>query len=283
VKELRQISLGCFGQGQGRIREIPGEILQLERLEYLNLYGQPIETPPPEIVEQGVDAIKNYWRGQKGVGVDYLRDAKRFKDDRNLAREAAGPRQVFVSYSWVPESDAVVDEIEKALADQGIRLLRDRNEIKYRAGIREFMQDLGHDKAVIVVLSKAYLESKSCMFELTEIAERGDLRGRVFPIIMPDAKIYNAADRLRYVKFWEEQKQELEHAMRQVGLENLQGIREELDLFAKIRGTVAGLVDILGDMNALTLEQHKRTNFADLVRALNDPAYSSTRTNSAIT
>ena len=100
----------------------------------------------------------------------------------DLAVALTSPKQVFVSYSWGPESDAIVDDIEKALAEHDIRLLRDRNEIKYRDGIREFMRNLGHGRAVVVVLSRAYLESKSCMFEVTEIAENGDLRGRVFPL-----------------------------------------------------------------------------------------------------
>ncbi len=97
------------------------------------------------------------------------------------------------------------------------------------------MRNLGQGRAVVVVLSRAYLESKSCMFELTEIAEKGDCAAAFFPIVLPDAKIHNAADRLHYAKFWEEKKKELDSGMKQVGGENLHGIREELDLFAKIR------------------------------------------------
>jgi hypothetical protein len=177
---------------------------------------------------------------------------------RDPLTASAVQKQVYVSYSWVPESNSVVDEIERALAQHDIRLLRDRNEIKYREGIQAFTRNLGQGNAIMVVLSKAYLESKSCMFELTEIAEHGNVCNRVFPIVMPDAKIYSAADRLRYVKFWEEKKNELDAEMKQVAGENLHGIREELDLFAKIRSTIAAITDILGDMNALSLEQHRR-------------------------
>lgn len=186
----------------------------------------------------------------------------------HLLAPSTTQKQVYVSYSWIPDSNAIIDEIEKALAKHDIRLFRDRNEIKYRQGIREFVRNLGRGNAIVVVLSKAYLESKSCMFELTEIAEHGNVRGRVFPIVMPDANIYSAADRLRYVRFWEEKRNDLDAEMKQVGGENLHGIREELDLFAKIRATIAGITDILGDMNALTLEQHRATNFADVVRAV---------------
>jgi hypothetical protein len=46
------------------------------------------------------------------------------------------------------------------------------------------------------------------------------------------------------------------------------GIREELDLFAEIRNTIAKIIDILSDMNALSPNQHQGSNFVSLTRAL---------------
>ncbi len=56
--------------------------------------------------------------------------------------------------------------------------------------------------------------------------------------------------------------------MKKVGGQYLEGIREELDLYVKIRTTIAGIVDILGDMNALTPAQHQGAHFTELLRAL---------------
>ena len=63
-------------------------------------------------------------------------------------------------------------------------------------------------------------------------------------------------------------KKELDEEMKGVGGEYLEGIREEIDLYAKIRQTMASLLDILGDMNALTLQQHKDAEFSDVIKAL---------------
>ncbi len=185
------------------------------------------------------------------------------RDDLSSVRE-----EVFVSYSWAQESNAAVDQIEKALREHDIRLIRDKNEIKYKDAIGIFMRDLGRGKAIVVVLSKAYLESKNCMFELTEIADSGNFRGRVFPIVLPDAKIYAPEDRLIYIGFWEQKIAHLKSGMQRVGSENLQGIREDLDLYVKIRNTLARIADILGDMNTLTLEEHRKSNFLELRRGL---------------
>jgi hypothetical protein len=177
-------------------------------------------------------------------------------------------KEVFVSYAWTDESTAIVDTLQEALKGSDIVLIRDKNQMRYRDSIRDFMKRIGRGKCIVVVLSKKYLESPNCMFEMTEIADRGDIRDRVFPIVLDDATIYNAIDRLRYIQYWEQKKEELDAAMKEVSGEHLQGIREELDLFAKIRGTIAQIVDILSDMNALSPDQHQGSNFDSLLRGL---------------
>lgn len=176
--------------------------------------------------------------------------------------------QVFVSYAWSPESTAIVDKLQEAFKGREIILSRDKNDVHYKDSIRDFMGKIGRGKCIVVVLSKRYLESENCMFELTEIAGEGNVRDRVFPIILDDAKIYDGLGRIRYIHYWEQKKKELDTAMKQVSGEDLQGIREELDLFAKIRSTIAQIVDILGDMNALTPDQHLGSNFDLLFKAL---------------
>jgi hypothetical protein len=53
----------------------------------------------------------------------------------------------------------------------------------------------------VATLSKIFLWyypfSCNCMFELIEIAQNGDFYDRIFPIVLPDAQIYNPKDRLK--------------------------------------------------------------------------------------
>jgi RocCOR-like putative regulator of kinase activity/TIR domain-containing protein len=177
-------------------------------------------------------------------------------------------KEVFVSYAWSGESEAVVNQLQEAFKGRDIILVRDKNEMRYKDSIRDFMQRIGRGKCVVVVLSKKYLESKSCMFELTQIAGRGEMSDRVFPVVLDDAMIYDALDRLDYIDYWEQKKDALDAKMKKVGGQKLQGIREELDLFDDIRDTIAGIVDILADMNALTPEQHRGSDFGALLQAL---------------
>jgi internalin A len=177
-------------------------------------------------------------------------------------------KEVYVSYAWTGESEAIVAQIKESVEKRGIHVLQDTNEVTYKDSIREFMQSMGTGKAIIVVLSKRYLESKNCMFELTEIADHKEFRERVFPIVLGDAKIHDAVNQIAYVEHWEAKIGELDAAMKKVRGDNLQGIREDLDLYAKIRATIAGLVATLSDMNTLTPEQHQGSNFEELYRLL---------------
>jgi len=177
-------------------------------------------------------------------------------------------KEVFVSYAWDGESEKVVDELDEAFQGRDVTLVRDKSAMKYRDPIREFMRRIGRGKCIVVVIGKKYLESKSCMFELTEIAEHGELFPRVFPIVLDDAKISEAVDRVDYIEYWEAKIDKLDEKMKRVKQAHLEGIREELELYTKIRNTIAGLMEILGDMNTLTPQMHRQSGFAQLFASI---------------
>ena len=176
--------------------------------------------------------------------------------------------EIFISYSWGGDSGAIVDEIQQKMADRGVLITRDKSEIGYRDSIQQFMRRVGAGKCVIVILSQAYLQSKNCMYELTQIASHSEFKNRVYPVVLSDAGIFDAMTRLRYIKYWEDKRTELDAAMKEISQEHLEGIREELDLYGDIRDTIARLTNVLADMNALTPEMHRGTDFEQLYRQL---------------
>jgi internalin A len=173
--------------------------------------------------------------------------------------------EVFVSYAWTAESSAFVDRLQQALGAQGIRLLRDREEVRYKDSIRDFMRRIGQGKCVVVVVSEKYLKSENCMFELVEIEKARGLRDRIFPIVLPDANVYKAAGRVGYVRYWEEQRRELDDALKTVPGDNLTELQADLNVYAEIRRLFDGIAGTLRDMNALTPDQHEGTGFDELI------------------
>ncbi len=74
--ELNSLNRLSLPSPNGEIQEIPRDILGMKSLEHLDVEGHPIRTPPPEVVSQGVEAIKNFWRQGQEEGVDHLCEAK---------------------------------------------------------------------------------------------------------------------------------------------------------------------------------------------------------------
>ena len=176
--------------------------------------------------------------------------------------------EVFVSYAWNPESCAIVDQLEQALGEHGIRLLRDRGQVRYKDSIRDFMRRIGRGKCVVVLISEKYLKSENCMYEMVEIAKAHAFRERIFPIVLADANFYRAIERVSYVSHWEDEIQKLDAALKRVRGDNLTKLQEDLNTYAEIRRLFVGITDTLRDMNALTPDQHPGSSFDELVRRI---------------
>ena len=171
---------------------------------------------------------------------------------------------VFISYAWGGESEEIVNQMDQVLQQRGHTIIRDKRDLGYKGSISAFMERIGQGNCVIVVISDKYLRSPNCMFELVEIAEGKQFHDRIFPIVLSNAEIYDPVKRLEYVKHWEVKLAELDKAMREVGQANLQGIREDIDQYSRIRDKVSGLTSILKDMNTLTPDMHRDSDFSEI-------------------
>jgi hypothetical protein len=67
---------------------------------------------------------------------------------------------------------------------------------------------------------------------------------------------------------WEEEIKKLEDALKSVSPANLQGFREDIDLYTEIRQLLPNLTNILKDMNTLTVQTHKESGFETLFNAI---------------
>ncbi|MBT9310892.1 COR domain-containing protein, partial [Leptothoe kymatousa] len=177
-------------------------------------------------------------------------------------------KEVFVSYAWGGDSEKITNKVDEALQAANIELIRDKRDLGFKGHIKEFMQQIGKGKAVVVIISDKYLKSENCMFELVEIAASGNFDNRIFPIVLDDAQIYDPVERIDYVIHWEEKIEKLDKAMKKVNSANLQGFRESIDLYTRIRNTIAELTETLKDMNTLTPDIHTDSGFSELINTV---------------
>jgi hypothetical protein len=181
-----------------------------------------------------------------------------------------GLPNVYVSYAWGGESEKVVDEVEAALKARGIPFIRDKAELGYKGRIREFMAEIGRGHAVVVVLSDKYLRSPNCMFELIEITKSGDVHERIFPVVLPDADIYDMARRIDYRLHWKRKLDELNAKGAEAGMDNMANAPEQATLYDRYKDRVMELADLFGNMNALTPSMHASSGYKHLIAAIED-------------
>jgi hypothetical protein len=221
------------------------------------------ETPAPQV--DGLSLRDDFI--EKDRDIREGEDSVHAYADSRTKRDIQPVKEIYISYAWGGESEEIANRLDEAFKEKGITIIRDKRDLGFKGRIKEFMERIGRGKCVIVVISNKYLESRNCMFELMQIAKSGDFYGRMFPVVLDDAKIYDPEDRINYVQHWEKKKKALDDKMKSVGAEYLDGFREDIDLYAYIRKYLPRLRDILRDMNTLTVEIHSETGFEELVKA----------------
>ncbi|MBD2622486.1 HEAT repeat domain-containing protein [Microcystis flos-aquae FACHB-1344] len=177
-------------------------------------------------------------------------------------------QQVYISYNWQEDSNEMANQLVQAFAAKGIEIIRDKTHTSYKDSIKNFMRQIGQGKCVVVVISDRYLKSENCMFELVEIARNGDFYKRIFPIILPDARIYKDFERIDYLKYWEDEKAKLQAKYKQIDLAKTNSILETVNLYDEIRGNIDNLTNILKDMNTLNIDLHRQSEFAAMIKAV---------------
>lgn len=93
------------------------------------------------------------------------------------------PPYVYFSYNWEVKSDEIVDKLTVLMRRNGLPYKRDKENCKYRDDIHEFMNKIREGKYVVILLSKPYLESFYCMYELVGVISHEDYKDRIIPLV----------------------------------------------------------------------------------------------------
>ena len=56
--------------------------------------------------------------------------------------------------------------------------------------------------------------------------------------------------------------------MKRVSAANMEGFCEDIDLYTEIRALLPNLMDVLKDMNTLTPDLHKQSDFSEIFEAV---------------
>lgn len=184
--------------------------------------------------------------------------------------------QIYISYAWkdreqnIEESrEQIVNEICNTFEKKGFKITRDKSHLTYKDSIKDFMQEIGKGKFVLVIVSQKYLQSEYCMYEAVEVYKHGDFKKRVFPIVLNDANIFDFVEQVKLVKYWEEKAKEYNDLAKTIETQTSKiKLLERVKDCEEIARNMENFISIVSDMNVLTPDIHIEQNFSPLINSI---------------
>ena len=154
---------------------------------------------------------------------------------------------IFLSYCWKDDEIAnkIYDYFKK---NHSITLHRDKIDIKNWGSIKEYMQSLNDMEYIILIISENYLKSSNCMYEVLETIRDRKYRNKIFPVVL-DKGIYNPINKAKYVRYWENEFNELKNAIDGINTQNLGNLSNDLKHYQNIASNISDFIDTVADMN----------------------------------
>ena len=154
---------------------------------------------------------------------------------------------IFLSYCWNDSSEAnkIYDYFKNS---RNIELHRDTIDIGKCGSIKEYMQSISNMDYTILLISDSYLKSANCMYEVLEVMRDRNYRDKIFPAVIYSG-IYNPVTRAKYVKHWQDEFKELENTLKEINVQNLGKLNEDLKRRQDISSNIAEFLDVVSDMN----------------------------------
>jgi hypothetical protein len=120
---------------------------------------------------------------------------------------------VYISYAWGDSSQEgmvrglLVEQLVQAIKGAGITVFIDREVVKPGDRISHFMNAIAKGDVIIIILSRKYLESENCLYELNRIWKEAGQDGdrflrRVIPLTLPCTDLRKTEDLLAKVNYW---------------------------------------------------------------------------------
>lgn len=161
-------------------------------------------------------------------------------------------KNLFLSYCWNDSNEAnkIYDYFKSS---QNIELHRDTIDIGKWGSIKEYMQSISDMDYTILLISDSYLKSANCMYEVLEVMRDRNYRDKIFPAVIC-SEIYNPITRAKYVKHWQDEFSELESRLKEIKVQNLGKLNEDLKRRQDISSNIAEFLNVVSDMNNPNIE-----------------------------
>lgn len=147
-----------------------------------------------------------------------------------------------ISYSHKDFIEA--DKLDNELSNFGVNLVRDIKVFKYKDNIISYMNTIKNYDYIFVLISKDYLLSEACMYEVCVILNDNynNYQKKILPIFI-DNEIFKENSELIYLNYWNNKYQEYKNFTN--NLNNIYEIKERVDLLYNITNNIIKFIKFI--------------------------------------
>lgn len=201
------------------------------------------------------------------------------KNERNrFVPEEIIRQRVFLSYCHKdkPIMKVIKHSLEK---EPYIKLTVDEEQLDYKSDLTEFMKTIKNHDFAVAIISHSYLQSKNCMYEITELMKDDNYIEKLLFVILSDDErqfydeeitqvkpnIYDVLGRIEYIEYWKSKETELNDRLR--GLEDLSiapMLTNELNKISIITKNSDKILDKLANQKGVSFDKMYESDFNDM-------------------
>lgn len=174
--------------------------------------------------------------------------------------------KIFISYNHA--TSELADIIQKNIEDSyRLRVVINRDtQLGYRDDIDKFMQSIKENDIIISLVTRKYLESEACMYEVTELMRDADYTRKLAFIILSeeDLKYINAtfkkeellpeiygAQRFDYITYWDRKKESYTNRLKMLTENSPTAVKELSEQINRVGKITDGMGPFLKSLNDL--------------------------------
>lgn len=96
------------------------------------------------------------------------------------------------------------------------------------------------------------------MYEIMELFKDDNYQSRTVPIILSDFDAYDIESKLKYIGYWNNCKREIEIKMKEIDIESIGTLQDDLRMLRNITNTIDDFIDYIQDNNCISYRELKK-------------------------
>jgi hypothetical protein len=191
-----------------------------------------------EVLEREIQCVETIMNQKYGGGINVMESRK---------------VEMFLSYCW--QDEKVAADIYTYINNiDNVNIYKDTIKIEKWGSIKDYMQTIENMDFIVLLISDAYLKSRNCMYEVLEVMRAHKYQNKIFPAVITK-DIYNSKIIAGYVKYWQDEKRDLEASLRELDIQNLGELNYDLKIIQEIASNIAYFLKLVGEMNNPEIEE----------------------------